>query len=650
MFFIDQLNEVESTQIEDSDSTESSKAEDDEVNLGSPIASKTVDQSELDEIVLSRIEQEILNEEVKNLAEEVPELNAEELIDQGTPVSPKEDDTDAPNTVIKTSNDELKDNNKDIFVQDDSDSALEKVKENISTYLMDNPTSDDYLYEARMQEAAATSVHEQVIQSTVTVEHADVLGNTVITEDVVENSHQSQTVIFLGATSNNFETGDYSGGEEDEIQIENFAIQKTTEDLESNFAVATEKVHTPSSPEETEFAAEHPTPAAESEAEDPVPEVKLEQDKSENPSNFKAELELAKYNNDHQPKPASIDNAEIEQDDIEEQSLKIERIDDNEEQDSFKVKVESKFLGDELSTFDNQQQDAMDIDRDEDVFNGETLEADLQKDIKMEDIAENENDSQPDTTNKNKEIKAFLEKLAKTSDNEDDIKDDIKQDEDEQNEYNVYSKSNIDSDVDKSASDDDSGKDEKPVSTKLPLRRTKRIRVLTKKSAFLAEVLKQQKRKTWQAAAVTTTNKEESMGSQVALSPTVSTTATKRTPKERKTKLETTKKQKALRRARTDPETLTSNTEGATNSPPGMSLRSGRRIATGIDTAAATTPLSSESGTNTETASSTTSTKGRGSGNKAMQEAKTASKGPVTKKAGQGSTGKRKGRGKSRKH
>ncbi|KAF5093848.1 hypothetical protein D0Z03_002270 [Geotrichum reessii] len=461
LFFIDQLNEVESTQIEDSDDAESSKAEDDEVNLGSPTASNNIDQSELEEVVLSRLEQEVLDEEVKNLAEEVPELNAEELIDQGTPVSPNKDDPDAQNTDIKTNYDELKDNNKNFFLQDDSDSTFEKVKENISTYLMDNPTSDDYLYEARMQDAAATSVYEQLIQRTVTVEHAEVLGNTAITEDVAENFRQSQTDIFTSAASHNSQAVDDPGDKEDEIQTQIFAIQKTTENLESNFAVVTEKVHTPSSHEETEIAAEHTNSAVEAETDDPVQQVKLNQEKSESPSNFKSELELAKYIND-QPEPASIDKAKLEQDDLEEKSLKIEDIDDNEEQDSFKVKVEPKFAHDELSTFDNQQQDAMDIDQDEDGFNGETLEPDLQKDIKMEDIAENENDPQPNTTNKNEEIEAFLEKLAKTSDNEDDIKDDIKQDEDEQNEYKV--KSNIDSDVDKSESDNDDGKDEKPWS------------------------------------------------------------------------------------------------------------------------------------------------------------------------------------------
>ena len=74
MFLIDQLNEVESTQVEDSESSESFGTGNDEPNIDLQRVLDADDKPETEEVILSNIEEKILTEEIHELVERILSL------------------------------------------------------------------------------------------------------------------------------------------------------------------------------------------------------------------------------------------------------------------------------------------------------------------------------------------------------------------------------------------------------------------------------------------------------------------------------------------------------------------------------------------------------------------------------------------------
>ncbi|KAF5099154.1 hypothetical protein D0Z00_001749 [Geotrichum galactomycetum] len=667
MFLIDQLNEVESTQVEDSDSSESSDEENDEAILDLHRVIDVDDQPEYEDVILSKTEQEVLDEEIQELAREDPEFNAQELIDQGTPISTKT--TQSVDFGIETTRQETIEVRKVIFATVETGSGLEDTKERIPTHLMDNPTSDDYLYEARMEEAAtSTSAHENDIQSPESTKQVvDPIPNPPVTVVSIDSSGQPKAAISTISEEISIKDRTHSDGEGEKVDMEVSIIENPTEELQSTPAVS-EKIDIATITNDLD------TSSSSSSEENVGPQ----DDDSSSESAFEAENEDAKKSDsevvkDEETRASAIqpdvESAEGEDNNGEESERNDKENQDPDqetnviEDDAVEDEAESKPLDTVKSPSIEEQQDAMDVEEDKVIHSEisthesgnqielspqrdstpEALKIESQEDVEMEEIGQdNEESNHTDQFEQKKEINSFLDRLIESS-NQDEKDDKLEEEEEDlqvkdkgndDNNLAIDTKSHVTSDK----SDQSSNEEERePIVTKAPLRRTRQVRVATKKSAFLGEVIKQQKGKPRNAAAATA--KEEKVSPEVASpSPLAATTTSKRSQKERKAKLETTKQ----KRQRNQSESSTGALPKA-NSPPHMSLRSGRRIATG----SADSTSTSTSGTKPAPATTTTTTTKGGRGKRS--EAGNTSKGPVNKKPLGGAVGKRKGRGKAAK-
>lgn len=669
MFLIDQLNEVESTQVEDSESSESFGTGNDVPNIDLQRVLDADDKPETEEVILSNIEEKILTEEIHELVREDPEFNSQELIDQGTPISTEiVHISQSAEFGIDITRQETIEVRKEIFTMVENDSGLEDTKERIPTHLMDNPTSDDYLYEAQMKEAAASSTaHEHKIQSPNSPQQAvDSISNPPVTVVPIDNSTQSETVIPINTEESSVKDGSRSDGEEEKVEIEVSITEKPDEELQSttevsetiDIAVVTQDLDTSSSPsseQNVEFKDDDS-----SSGDDFASEAQHEDPKVSEPQAVKDEAARAAVQSDPESTERGDNNRqESEQSDKENQDSDPEpKV--IEEGTQKAVEAESKPLETDEPYSLEEQQDAMDIDEDEGIHQeASTHESEDQNEIALQENANAENlksesqdiemgeigqdDEEPNNTDQFKQkekINTFLDTLIKSS-NEDENEDDkVEEDDlnakdkgDDNNNLANETKSHATSDENDDDENDDKLSKEEPMVTKSAARRTRQMRVTTKKSAFLAEVIKQQKRKTRNAATAKEEKTEAASPSPLAASP-----ATKRSQKERKTKLETAKQKRASQRSQSESSTGGSS-KTMSNSPPHMSLRSGRRIATGSDSAAA-------SGTKPATASIAKGGRGKRSGMEAGNAAVT--KGPVNKKSSSsGGAGKRKGRGKA---
>jgi hypothetical protein len=675
MFLIDQLNEVESTQVEDLDSNESSGAENDEPNLDLKRVLDADNQPESEEVIFSKIEKEVLDKEIQELAREDPEFNAQELIDQGTPIPTETIHTfQSADFGIETTRQETIEVRKAIFATVENGSGLEDTKERIPTHLMDNPTSDDYLYEARMKETTAFTTVRQIQSPESTQQAVELISNPPVTVASIDSSSQSEPVIFTNTEECYIKDGGRSDGEREKVDKEvsmienpNDELQSTsevsekiditavTQDLDTSFSSSSEENVGPKA-DDSSSAVESASEAENEDAKVVVSKSEVAKDEEARATAIQADLESAegednndqvskqsdKENQDSDPKTKVIkdDEQEAVEDEAESSTLDINKSPSIEQQQYAMNVEEDEVIHPETSTHESKYQNKLAPQRDS---NAEDLESESQGDVEMGEIDQDDEElNHTDLLEQKEKINSFLDKLiqSRNDENADDrnVKDKVNDD----NHLVIDMKSHVTSDEnDDDETNEKSSKEEEkePIVTKPPLRRTRQMRVAAKKSAFLAEVIKQQKRKTQNAAAAAA--KEEKVSTEVA-SPSplatspAATAASKRSQKERKAKLETTKEKRASQRSQSESSTR-SLTKAMSNSPPHMSLRSGRRIATGTDsTAPGTKPA-------------TTTTKG-GRGKRSGMEAgnTVATKGPVNKKSSaSGGAGKRKGRGKA---